>query len=768
MRSIACVAACVTIACSPTAPRIPSPAGTANAMGAAAVAPPKPAASPTDPAFAPASPATLAVGEAFACAIRKDQRVACWGDNSGGQLGQGDVAVREGAVAVLGIERAVEVAAGDTHACARLETGNVWCWGDGTAFRLGSQRERGPHAPVRVPDVVEAVAISVGPKHSCAVIRDGSLRCWGSAKSGRLGLDHLDHVTGPSNVALAATGVTGVAVGEQTTCARDVRGRVSCWGIGEREEAHRRTNVQGVSDIVDLTVGNLRTCAQSRRGRVQCWRHDGKAEALDTPSNLTQVPALGASNGCGITAAGPVCWGSAVVLGTSAEVTVAAPLAYDMLAGATEVRARTDNVCARGAHGDVHCWGDNARGQLGRGRGGVYAEPVSIAFAGEAVALDAAGERSCALGKDCKLRCWGRAAWGKRATKQWHELENVTSFSLSPTHACAVHHHGKVACWGPNGGPAGELGEAAAPPKTAASRKIGARKKAGARNGGILALLDGTDGTLFARPGGFDHDSNFVAQVAGVPSARSVVAGQRASCALSASGAWCWGDDGTQLTKYRTSLSGGPCSPFGGHRALCEASRTARRIPNTKSATMLVAASQGFCALRKNGGVACWQGPTPTPVRGLSAVQSLHRGIDETCAIDGSGSLQCWEPGRQPRRNEDFAEPLIDWAESEDFQCAVTQAGGVLCRGLGSDGQLGDGGQHVGHDNAVRRVVGISNAVAVRLGERHACALLKDGAVKCWGAGDAQMARPQDELPSSFQPIRVVLMDGGTPKSKAR
>ena len=67
------------------------------------------------------------------------------------------------------------------------------------------------------------------------------------------------------------------------------------------------------------------------------------------------------------------------------------------------------------------------------------------------------------------------------------------------------------------------------------------------------------------------------------------------------------------------------------------------------------------------------------------------------------------------------------------FRCAVTAAGGVNCWGYDGDGSLGRGA--VGPDQAVPGpVVGLPpHALAVVTGESHACALIADGSVRCWG-----------------------------------
>lgn len=71
---------------------------------------------------------------------------------------------------------------------------------------------------------------------------------------------------------------------------------------------------------------------------------------------------------------------------------------------------------------------------------------------------------------------------------------------------------------------------------------------------------------------------------------------------------------------------------------------------------------------------------------------------------------------------------------SEPFECRVGAGGGVGCRGNNWSAQLGDG------TTTARRtlgpVTGVSDAVALIAGSRHACALSSDHRVRCWGSNE--------------------------------
>ena len=202
----------------------------------------------------------LVANNDFSCALLDNDRIKCWGQNSTGQLGLGDAQPRgdnagEMGDALpfvdLGTGRTVKsVAAGTLHACAVLDNERVKCWGQnsGGELGLGDTFPRGTGAGEMgdaLPDVDlgagrSAKAVSAGDRNTCAVL-DNQLRikCWGVSDAGQLGRgDTTARGDGPGEMgdALILVDLGGgrstkaLAVNYSFACALIDNDRIKCWG----------------------------------------------------------------------------------------------------------------------------------------------------------------------------------------------------------------------------------------------------------------------------------------------------------------------------------------------------------------------------------------------------------------------------------------------------------------------------------------------------------------------------------------------------------
>jgi alpha-tubulin suppressor-like RCC1 family protein len=234
------------------------------------------------------------------------------------------------------------------------------------------------------------------------------------------------------------------------------------------------------------------------------------------------------------------------------------------------------------------------------------------------------------------------------------------------------------------------------------------------------------------------------------------------------------GDDGA-------SSDGGVVAPGDGGVGLADAGPyTGLSCTVTPCAIALAAGGGHVCALLADHTVRCWgqnvsgelgsgaydaghvvpsQTPGPTAVTGIAGVGQIAAGgygsgFGTTCAGLNDAGVLCWgsngdgvlgiglpADGSAPPAQSIAPLPLdLDavsgLALGGFFGCAVVSEGGVSCWGDNSESELGRA-LDAGLFDPTPTTVSLSSAAsAVATGKYHACALLRDRSVECWGAAD--------------------------------
>ncbi len=92
----------------------------------------------------------LAMADDHGCVIRANDKVACWGANGSGQVGDGSRVTRAVPVDVALSRDVRRVAVSEGHSCALDAQGDVWCWGDNRQGQLGDGTREARTRPVAV------------------------------------------------------------------------------------------------------------------------------------------------------------------------------------------------------------------------------------------------------------------------------------------------------------------------------------------------------------------------------------------------------------------------------------------------------------------------------------------------------------------------------------------------------------------------------------------------------------------------------------------
>jgi alpha-tubulin suppressor-like RCC1 family protein len=369
----------------------------------------------------------------------------------------------------------------------------------------------------------------------------------------------------------------------------------------------------------------------------------------------------------------------------------------------------------------VKCWGDNKYGQLGIGSvvnhgngiaGGMGKDLpyVDLGTGRTAKAIAVGSAVACAILDNGALKCWGDNEYGAlglgtvggsigTAAGQMGDLlspvalgigRTAVAVSVSANHTCAVLDDGEAKCWG--SGVNGQLGQ------DSVADSYNPSSLSGINLGGAGAKA------ISAGPGG-------------------------TTCAILASGsAKCWGkgDYGALSVSIALNTGGSPNQTNFGDYTGEMASLPVLSLPPGRTAKQIGTGLQNSCALLDNNTITCWGG---------NSAGQLGLGIPDAQANNNPDDLAKSAPvalgaGRTAK----------SMAVSSSSVCALLDDGTVKCWGANIVGELGVGNTNtVGNGpnqmgDYLQPVPLPHKAVQISGGFAHACALLDDGTIECWGA----------------------------------
>jgi len=248
-------------------------------------------------------------GGAHSCVVEAAGTIQCWGFRNGdGELGNGTMEMSLEPVDVLGLEDVTEISAGAFFNCARTRSGRLACWGDNGDGQIGdgtggeSSWEQDRHAPAFVLGDVERV--TTGLHFACALTASGALLCWGNNGRGSVGIGSRErqYVASPEplfpTTEIEIVDVVAARMGSHA-CALTGSGAVLCWGnnsagqvgVGSSSvEFEAPVEVRDIDEVTGITLGRAHTCAIRSGREVWCWGKNDQGQLGDGTLEDRDVP----------------------------------------------------------------------------------------------------------------------------------------------------------------------------------------------------------------------------------------------------------------------------------------------------------------------------------------------------------------------------------------------------------------------------------------------------------------------------------------------
>ncbi|MBI2891824.1 MAG: hypothetical protein HYY13_13705 [Nitrospirae bacterium] len=569
--------------------------------------------------------------------------------------------------------------------------------------------------------------------------------CWSTTYTGCASSFTATYTTSAGAVSYSAT---PLSVGTRyffVIRARDEAGNVDTNVVEKSAYTHSTQSVVGMSS--GGAGSDTYACALVGDGTVKCWGGNtyGQLGNDSTTASTTPVTVC-ASTGCG---AGSLTGVIAVFAGRGDDA---------------------KETCALKHDGTVWCWGRNDQGQLGIGTSTgpstcstVACSKLPMQVQGsltDAIAISVGGFYACALRVNGVAVCWGDNYYGQLgigSTTDSYTPATVSggftsvAISTGTEHACAAVDGGGAKCWGRDD--QGQLGQG---------------NPSGNCNGQPCQM------TPVAVCNVSDCGTSLSKVVA-------IAAANRYTCAtLSDGGARCWGiSNNGQLGNGGTSSSNTPAIVLGfgaGTGALGVATGDSGGADH--ACTVMSDGTERCWGLNYYGqlgngnntgpddcaGNAC--GKSSGAVLTLTSVAGASNGSQHSFALMADGTLQSWgydagsgvlgrvsgsgwyQPGAvtvlegpvglispsralasgwgaRPTRAQ---EPMTG---GDGHACAVVTEGKVRCWGLGGNGQLGIGSTT--NSSVPLNISTLANVLSVAGGGSHTCVLVAGGTVKCFG-----------------------------------
>jgi len=187
-----------------------------------------------------------------AAGIKSDGTLWAWGDNSYGQLGNGSLLATSEPVQIGSQNDWVAVDAGERNTYALKSNGTLWAWGDNSIGQLGTGTSLSSLVPVQVGTSSDWTMIAAGRFHVLALKSNNSLWSWGTGPDGSLGTGSLSNQSIPVQVG-SSLNWSKIAAGVWNSAA--IKNDGTLWIWGRNDDGELGNGLSGNS-ITPIQVGN--------------------------------------------------------------------------------------------------------------------------------------------------------------------------------------------------------------------------------------------------------------------------------------------------------------------------------------------------------------------------------------------------------------------------------------------------------------------------------------------------------------------------------
>jgi gliding motility-associated-like protein len=317
-------------------------------------------------------------------AISSAQTLWAWGQNIGGQLGDGTTIDK---YTPLQIDKATDwakISAGGMHTVAIKKDGTLWAWGYNISGELGDGTTTSQTIPVQIGASADWYQVFAGVFHTMAIKKDGTLWAWGNNASGQLGDGTTESKMTPVQIGIASDWAQ-VSVGQRHTLALKKDGTLWGWGynrtgqLGDGSMINQLSPIKiGIaSDWAKISAGEDYSMAIKSDGTLWTWGASGRGELGDETVSFRTTP-------------------SQIGLATNW----------------TEISAGESHSVALKKDGTLWAWGYNFAGQLGDGTKIDKTTPIQIGSDTDWIKISVGFYYTVGLKKNGTLWAWGRNGWG--------------------------------------------------------------------------------------------------------------------------------------------------------------------------------------------------------------------------------------------------------------------------------------------------------------------------------------------------------------------